>query len=82
MSAIVHLEPEEFVQYMFQQQGEMKSHPYVLDCGIATMIYMFDGKDGNTYYLDRAFTSCPEIINQQSKEVLHADMYRKVALIH
>ena len=82
MSAIVHLEPKEFIETMYEQKGKMKVHPYVLDCGIATMFYMFDGTDGNTYYLDRAFTACPEVIAHQDKYRLHADMYRKVALIH
>ena len=82
MKAIVHLEPKEFIETMYKEKGEMKAHPYVLDCGLAAMIYMFDGTDGNTYYLDRAFTACPEVIAHQDKYRLHADMYRKVALIH
>ena len=67
---------------MYQVQRKIRVHAYVLDCHIATMIYMFDGTDGNTYYLDRAFTACPEVIAHQDKYRLHADMYRKVALIH
>ena len=38
---------------MYQVQGKMRAHAYVLDRNIAAMIYMFDDQEGNTYYLDR-----------------------------
>lgn len=59
ISAIIHLEPKELVETMYQVQGKIRVHAYVLDCHIVTMIYMFDDKNGNTYYLDRPFTACP-----------------------
>lgn len=59
ISAIIHLEPKELVETMYQVQGKIRVHAYVLDCHIATMIYIFDDKNGNTYYLDRPFTACP-----------------------
>lgn len=82
ISAIIHLEPKELVETMYQVQRKIRVHAYVLDCHIATMIYMFDDKNGNTYYLDRPFTACPEVIKKMGKQCIHADMYRKVALFH
>lgn len=78
MAAIVHLEPKEFVEKLFETQTIMEAHPYVLNNGVAAMIYMFQGNDTNTYYLDRAFTSVP--VDDVDPNSLHADMYRKVAL--
>ena len=65
---------------MYQVQGKMRAHAYVLDRNIAAMIYMFDDQEGNTYYLDRPFTSQSESINKISKQRIHSNMYRKVAL--
>ena len=65
---------------MYQVQGKMRAHAYVLDRNIAVIIYMFDDKEGNTYYPDRSFTTCPQTIDKISKQCIHADIYRKVAL--
>lgn len=82
MSAIIHLEPKEFLDTMVQVQGKIRAHAYVLDCHLAAIVYMFDDKDGNTYYLDRPFTACPEKIKKLGFQYIHADLYRKVALYH
>ena len=52
------------------------------ELSLAILNYMFDDKNGNTYYLDRPFTACPEVIKKMGKQCIHADMYRKVALFH
>lgn len=80
MKAIVHLEPQEFIEAVYTNQANITARPYVLDNGVAGMVYMFHGKDQNVYYLDRMFGFKQDIINQMSKEDLHAEMYRKVAL--
>lgn len=80
MKAIVHLEPKEFIETLFTNQADITARPYVLDNGVAGLVYMFDGKDNNVYYLDRMFTTRQEVVDQMNKEDLHAEMYRKVAL--
>lgn len=81
MSTIIHLEPEQFLQTLYQNHSKMKFHVYPLECGVAAIIYMFDGNDGNTYYLDRPFGVNPARLPLNSYSV-HSDMYRKVALYH
>lgn len=78
---IVHLEPEEFVQYICTHNATVQCHCIALDNGIAAMIYVCcDG--GHLYYMDRIQVSAAMEQRAQSfsKEELHAEVYRKIAL--
>ncbi len=76
-SAIVHLEPEEFVAAIESNHKEITSRVYVLDNGTAGIVQMFSGDDGYLYYLDR-FQGAKAF--EEDPYALHAELYRKVAL--
>lgn len=73
---IVHLEPEEFIQKLFVSQSKLQFHIIPLENKSVTVVYYF--LDGCfTYYLDRIFEGCKSSMTQD----LHADIYRKMALM-
>ncbi len=76
-SAIVHLEPKEFIEMACNNHKEISARAYVLDTGVAGIVYMFQGNDGYLYYLDR-FNGAKEVTTDPY--ALHAELYRKVAL--
>ncbi|MBB5183404.1 hypothetical protein [Catenisphaera adipataccumulans] len=80
MTNVVHLEPKEFVEKLSAQHKQIYARPYVLDNGIAGLVYMFDGKDSNVYYLDRMYAPRQQEVDQIDFYTLHAELYRKVAL--
>lgn len=50
----------------------------VMDSGIAGMVYLFQDKEGNLYYLNRLSANLNEIdVGQEGQ----AEMYRKLALM-
>ena len=49
---VVHLEPEEFMKILQKEQLSVYARVYVLDSGIAGLIYMCSDSH-NLYYLDR-----------------------------
>ena len=59
------------------QTKKIDAHPYVLDNGLATMIYMFQS-EGMIVFLDRIFTY-NDCVNQDW-EGYHAQIYSKIAL--
>ena len=73
---IIHLEPNEFY-CLAHKQKKIDAHPYVLDNGLATMIYMFQS-EGMIVFLDRIFTY-NDCVNQDW-EGYHAQIYSKIAL--
>ncbi|MBP3853023.1 MAG: hypothetical protein J6D18_00475 [Erysipelotrichaceae bacterium] len=75
---LIHLESKDFMECMMAQKQTVQAHPLVLDCGLATMVYLFVGKEQTIYYLDALFTCRPDI--NQHKENYHSEIYTKVAL--
>ncbi|MCH4014234.1 MAG: hypothetical protein LKE64_07875 [Solobacterium sp.] len=76
---IIELRPEEFVEKAFAKHGRLEAEPMVMDSGIAGMVYLFQDKEGNLYYLNRLFASLNEIdVGQEGQ----AEMYRKLTLMH
>lgn len=78
---IVHLEPEEFVMALASSGRPAGVHCIVLDNAIAAVVYTCEvGK--NLYYMDRITVSLQkeEEAAQINPELLHAEVYRKMAL--
>ncbi|MBB5183402.1 hypothetical protein [Catenisphaera adipataccumulans] len=78
---IIHLEPQEFTEKLFVYRAIVYARPFVLENHIAGMVYLFDGSDGDVYYLDRIYNAYrQEEIDRMDPQRRHADLYRKVAL--
>ena len=78
---VVHLEPEEFIKILQKEQLSVYARVYVLDSGIAGLIYMCSDSH-NLYYLDR-FVPAPnkqEDFDKISFYDVHKDLYRKINL--
>ncbi len=81
MCTVVHLEPEEFAKELYHSQKPVYARTYVLDCGIAIVIYMCSDSHF-LYYLDRPDCSIEkkDQLNSMDFYDLHAEIYRKVNL--
>ena len=51
MCTVVHLEPEDFARELVHNQKNVYARTYVLDCGLAVVIYMCQDSHF-LYYLD------------------------------
>ncbi|MBB5183403.1 hypothetical protein [Catenisphaera adipataccumulans] len=76
---VIHLDAREFITASHHRY-DITARPYVLDNGIAGMVYMFEGEGSRVYYLDHMFTPRKEDLKRMDPEDLHAELYRKVAL--
>lgn len=77
---IVHLEPEEFVESAYLHHSTISAHPFVLDNGVACMVYFLEPSLDHIYYMDRPAHVQSNKVNEYSSEQLHAELYHKVAL--
>lgn len=77
---IIHLEPEEFVESAYLHHSTISAHPFVLDNGVACMVYLLETSSDHIYYMDRPANALAHKVNEYSSEQLHAELYRKVAL--
>ena len=64
-----HYEPEEFLTLVEEKKLDLFARVYVLNCGIAGVVYMAK-EEGNLYYLDRLLPT-----DQKLKEFEELDMY-------
>ena len=78
---VYHLEPEDFIHTLFKEKLSVYARVYVLDSGIAGLIYMCSNEH-NLYYLDR-FIPAPhrkEDFEKMDFYDVHKDIYRKINL--
>ena len=78
MCTVVHLEPEDFARELVHNPKNVYARTYVLDCGLAVVIYMFQDSHF-LYYLDRPDCSKEkkDMLKSMSFYELHAEIYRK-----
>lgn len=81
MCTVVHLEPEDFARELVYNPKNVYARTYVLDCGLAVVIYMCQDSHF-LYYLDRPDCSKEkkDMLKSMSFYELHAEIYRKVNL--
>ena len=81
MCKVVHLEPEEFARELVHDPKTVYARTYVLDCGLAVVIYMCSDSH-YLYYLDRPDGSNmkKDMLKSINPYDLHAEIYRKVNL--
>lgn len=81
MCQVIHLEPEAFIQMLTRTKLFVYARVYVLDSGIAGLVYMCSDAH-NLYYLDR-FVPAPDRKDDFDKidfYDVHKDIYRKINL--
>lgn len=81
MREVIHLEPIDFVQMVSRTNSSVYARAYVLECGIAGLVYMCNDAH-NLYYLDR-FVCAPDRkadFDKVSFYDVHQDIYRKINL--
>lgn len=81
MRTVVHLEPEDFARELVHNPKNVYARTYVLDCGLAVVIYMCQDSHF-LYYLDRPDCSKEkkDMLKSMNFYELHAEIYRKVNL--
>ena len=81
MCTVVHLEPEDFARELVHNPKNVYARTYVLDCGLAVVIYMCQDSHF-LYYLDRPDCSKEkkDMLKSMNFYELHAENYRKVNL--
>ena len=81
MCTVVHLEPEDFARELVHNPKNVYARTYVLDCGLAVVIYMCQDSHF-LYYLDRPDCSKEkkDMLKSMDFYELHAEIYRKVNL--
>ena len=81
MCTVVYLEPEDFARELVHNQKNVYARTYVLDCGLAVIIYMCQDSHF-LYYLDRPDCSKEkkDMLKSMDFYELHAEIYRKVNL--
>ena len=81
MCTVVHLEPEDFARELVHNQKNVYARTYVLDCGLAVVVYMCQDSHF-LYYLDRPDCSKEkkDMLKSMDFYELHAEIYRKVNL--
>lgn len=81
MCTVAHLEPEDFARELVHNQKNVYARTYVLDCGLAVIIYMCQDSHF-LYYLDRPDCSKEkkDMLKSMDFYELHAEIYRKVNL--
>lgn len=81
MCEVIHLEPIEFVQTVSRNHLSVFSRVYVLNNGIAGLVYMCEDAH-NLYYLDRFV--CASQKEDELEEIdfydIHKDIYCKINL--
>lgn len=76
--SLIHMEPEEFIIHAFTSHARLETEPVAFDSGRAGIVYFFENKDGNTYYMDRIFMA-----DGVKKDAgLLNELYPKMALRH
>lgn len=81
MCQVIHLEPEDFAQTVSAKKLSVYARVYVLDAGIAGLVYMCSSEH-SLYYLDR-FIPTPqkrEDFERINFYDVHKDLYRKINL--
>ena len=76
-----HYEPEDFLTIVNEKKLEVFERVYVLNCGIAGIVFMCKDKE-NLYYLDRLLPSEEKTkqLDQIDFYEFHQELYAKINL--